>query len=223
MIAVLLVLAVVPIVLGLAAQFWIRRRYAASLEVAAVTALTGIEVAQRLAAPGSIVAVTDGELDDHYDPRNRTIRLSQQVAGSGSVGAYAIAAHEAGHAAQHAAGDRMFRLRGALVPAAFAGGYGWSVLLVIGVAAQSLELTAAALALFSAVLLFELVTLPVEIDASRRALVMLTDRRLLDGDEMAVARLLLKAAELTYVAAALAAAAEVAWWILQIAFEAHGD
>jgi uncharacterized protein len=218
---VLLALAAAPVVLGVGAQALIGRRFDETLAVPAANGLTGAEVATRLAAGVGLAGTTvetagEGERGDHYDASSRVIRLSQQIAASRSVGAQAVAAHEVGHAIQHAVGNRGFRLRGALVPAAIAGHYGWAVVLCIGVYAQSVGLVVAAFVLFSAVLGFHLVTLPVEFDASGRAISMLTEAELLRAEELPVARRLLTAAALTYVAVALAAAADLAWLILSL-------
>lgn len=144
-----------------------------------------------------------GNLTDHYDPRSRRLRLSDTVYGSSSVAAIGVAAHECGHAIQHAHGYVPLKLRGALVPVVnFASGLSLP-LIFIGLFLGYTGLAQAGVILFSAVLIFQLVTLPVEFNASSRALRILDGTAILYGEEMGAAKRVLRAAALTYVASVL--------------------
>ena len=146
-----------------------------------------------------------GNLTDHYDPGNKVLRLSDSVYGSSSVAAVGVAAHECGHAIQHNKSYAPLSIRAAIVPAANIGAaISWPLILVglmIGTRSASFFITAGIL-LFSLSVLFQIVTLPVEINASSRALRALSDMGILYGDEVSKTRKVLSAAALTYVAAA---------------------
>ena len=201
-----LVLFLIPMVAGFLAQGWVRRAVARGMEVPAP--LTGAEAAHHVLARHGAMGVRvepspDGPLSDHYDPRTQVIRLSDQIYTQRSAAAIAIAAHEAGHALQHHTAHTMFRIRGALAPAAMVASQLWVLPLMLGVFAGFVGLIWIAVALFSAVLLFHLVTLPVEIDASRRAMRMLREEGLLTPQTAPAARGVLTAAASTYIVAAL--------------------
>ena len=174
--------------------------------------LTGAEVARQMLDYAGIrdvrVESIAGSLTDHYDPVHRVLRLSSTVYGSPSVAALGVAAHETGHAIQHAENYSFLWIRSAMVRFTNIGS-NWSIpLVIIGLAINnswSYYLMVAGVALFLLVVLFSLVTLPVEFDASRRALNMLEDRNYLYGSELSGARKVLKAAAMTYVAAAATA------------------
>jgi Zn-dependent membrane protease YugP len=201
-----LILFILPMVAGFLAQGWVRRAVARSMEVPAP--ISGAEAAHHILARHGAIGVRvepspDGPLSDHYDPRGQVIRLSDQIYTQRSAGAVAIAAHEAGHALQHHTAHVLFRVRGAIAPAAMAASRLWVVPLMLGVFAGYVGLIWVAVALFSAVLLFHLVTLPVEIDASRRALRMLREEGLITPQTEPAARGVLTAAASTYLVAAL--------------------
>ena len=201
-----LVLFILPMVAGFLAQGWVRRAVARSMEVPAP--ISGAEAAHHILARHGAMDVRvepskDGPLSDHYDPRERIIRLSDQIYTQRSAGAVAIAAHEAGHALQHHSAQTMFRIRGALAPTAMVASQLWVLPLMLGVFAGFVGLIWIAVALFSAVLLFHLVTLPVEIDASRRAMRMLREEGLITPQTEPAARGVLTAAASTYIVAAL--------------------
>lgn len=151
-----------------------------------------------------------GALTDHYDPKAKVLRLSDSVYGSHSIAAIGVAAHEAGHAIQDARGYTPLRLRNAFVPVAGLGSSLALPLFFIGFLFGTPMLMDAGIIFFSAVLLFHLVTLPVELDASKRALGILSDSGLLARDEIGGARAVLNAAALTYVAATLMSAVQIA-------------
>ena len=208
-----LLLAIPPLLLGFAAQQWVKRQFAAGSKVRTSSGLTGAQVSRRLLDSGGLnvgIEPIGGQLTDHYDPRAKVMRLSQPVGSSDSVAAVAVAAHETGHAFQDAKGDTSFRLRSAMVPAVSLASQWWMGVFLLGVFAGSLGLIKIAAALFLAVVAFSIVTLPVEIGASRRALSMMTSQGILLPAEVPVARKVLRAAALTYVVAALASIYQLA-------------
>jgi Zn-dependent membrane protease YugP len=146
-----------------------------------------------------------GQLSDHYDPRDRTLRLSDSTYGSRSIAALGVAAHEAGHALQHASGYFALSLRTNIVPVANFGSWLGMPLFFIGFFFQSGILVEIGILLFSFAVLFGLVTLPVEFNASNRAIRLLADGNYLTEEEIPAARKVLNAAAWTYVASALVA------------------
>lgn len=198
-------IALVALVIGGIAQAYIRSTYSKWSKVPANVSGTGADVARRMLADGGAgeVGITRvaGSLTDHYDPRDNRLHLSDDNYRGASVASVAVACHEAGHAIQAAQGFGLYRLRSALVPAVNIAQQGWVLVLVLGVMLNALNLVQLAILLFAVSVVFQLVTLPVEIDASRRAVAYLS----LNGaglDEEG-ARKVLTAAALTYVAAAL--------------------
>ncbi|MDO4330009.1 MAG: zinc metallopeptidase [Lachnospiraceae bacterium] len=170
--------------------------------------MTGAEAARRILQAQGIYDVTvrevPGNLTDHYDPRSKTVNLSASVYGSTSISAIGVAAHECGHVIQDATNYVPLRLRAALVPVAnFGSRLAWP-LIIIGVIVGGLgsPIVEIGILMFSLAVLFQLVTLPVEFNASSRALRILGDSRMLAQDEVGKARQVLGAAALTYVAAA---------------------
>ena len=142
-----------------------------------------------------------GNLTDHYSPNEKVLRLSDSVYGQTSVAALGVAAHECGHAVQHHVGYAPLKLRSLSVPAAnFGSKLAWPLIL-IGILMGSVGLARAGVFLFSFVVIFQLLTLPVEFNASRRAMVVLRDANILYGEELTGAHKVLSAAALTYVAA----------------------
>lgn len=171
--------------------------------------LTGAQVAQRLlqvaGLPGVTLERTPGELDDHYDPRGRVLRLSPAVAGTPSVAAAGITAHEIGHALQQRDAFILFAMRSAIVPVANIGSQASMPLFFLGLLFGSGFMMNLGIIAFSAAVAFQLITLPVEFDASRRALALLRESGVLAADELPGARAVLTAAALTYLAATLMA------------------
>ena len=146
-----------------------------------------------------------GRLTDHYDPRNRVMRLSTDVYYGSSVASIGVAAHETGHAIQHKKHYAPLEIRNSIVPVVnFSSNASW-IIFLIGLFMGSRGLTQLGVILFSAVVIFQLITLPVEFNASNRALMILEDKAILYGDEVKGARAVLSAAAMTYVAAALTA------------------
>ena len=174
--------------------------------------MNGAQVAQRVLEAAGIYDVTvrhvSGNLTDHYDPSTKTVNLSDPVYNSYSVAALGVAAHECGHAIQHAKNYAPLSLRSALVPVAnFGSMLAWPLILIgLFINGRSSTLIIdLGIVLFSAAVIFQLVTLPVEFDASRRALVMLRTQNILIDDELKNTRKVLKSAAFTYVASAAAA------------------
>ncbi|MDY2788175.1 MAG: zinc metallopeptidase [Atopobium sp.] len=203
-----LVLVVVSTILGLGTQAYIKRTYARWSRVDANTSLTGAEVARNmLQANGAYnvgIQSIAGELTDNFDPRTNTLNLSSANRLGGSIASIAVACHEAGHAVQFAKGYVPMKIRSTLVPVVqFASG-AWMYLFFAGIMFNLVGLMQLAIILFAASVLFHLITLPVEIDASRRAVAYIASSG--SGlDELAKkgAKQVLIAAALTYVAAAL--------------------
>ena len=176
--------------------------------------LSGADVARQILDRNGLQNVPvetspGGPLSDHYDPRQKSVHLSEPVYSGRAVASTAIAAHEVGHAIQHAKAYAPFRLRSAMWPAVAFASNAWIFLLMIGAFAQLFGLVTFAIILYAVVVLFQLVTLPVEFDASRRALTQLNDMGLVTAGESQGARKVLTAAAMTYVAAALAALTEL--------------
>ncbi len=204
--------------LVLFAQSRVRSAYARYSQVRNAYGLTGGEAARRLldwAGLGHIpVHVVPGELSDNYDPQSKVLNLSAGVANSPSVASLGIAAHEIGHALQDAQAYVPLRLRASIVPAANIGSQLGFYIFFAGVIIQPLHILAwVGVALFSAVVLFTLVTLPVELDASRRARVLLSSSGLASPTEMEGVGKVLNAAALTYVAALAQALATLLYFL----------
>ena len=180
------------------------RRYA---QVRSMTGMTGAEAAMRLLHSQGIYDVTvrqvRGHLTDHYDPRTKTVNLSQAVYSQTSVAALGVAAHECGHAIQDDVGYVPIKIRGAIVPVVSLGSALCWPLFLIGLLMGAPGLVNAGIILFSLVVAFQLVTLPVEFNASGRALRILDGAGILEGNELQGAGKVLRAAALTYVASAL--------------------
>ena len=208
-----------PLVIGFAVQSWLKKTVARNMQVEVVNGLTGAEIARQILDRNGLHDVPvdtspGGPLSDHYDPRKKSVHLSEPVYSGRSVASSAIAAHEVGHAIQHEKAYAPFRLRSALWPAVAFASQAWLFLLMIGLFAQIAGLMTFAIVLYAVVVLFQLVTLPVEFDASRRAMAQLGDLGLVTTGESQGARKVLTAAAMTYVAGALAALSQLAYWLL---------
>lgn len=200
-----LLVALVALVLGMAAQGYIKSTYRKWSQVDAGIPGTGADVARLMLAEGGAAGVgitrVAGSLTDHYDPRDNKLHLSDDNYRGASVASLAVACHEAGHAIQAARGFGFYRLRAALVPAVNIAQQSWVLVLLAGVLLSISGLVQLAIVLFAVAVVFQLVTLPVEIDASRRAVAFLSAHG--TGVDEQGARAVLTAAALTYVAAAL--------------------
>lgn len=193
------------LLLAFYAQFKVKSAYGKWTRVANMRGITGVQAAQVILGSEGLhdVSITGipGELTDHYDPRDKKLGLSQGVARQPSVASLAIVAHEIGHALQDHQGYAPLRLRGAIVPAVQVSSWVAPLLFFIGLILGLTQLAWLGVAFFGASVFFALVTLPVEFDASRRALRLLQTYQLADGRELQGAKAVLDAAALTYVAA----------------------
>ena len=205
-------LLIIGMVLSLLASAKVKSTFSVYSRVRSASGLTGADAARRILRMSGITDVTvvpiSGSLTDHYDPRSKVLRLSDATYGSASVAAVGVAAHECGHAIQHATGYAPLAFRSALVPVAnFGSTIAWPLIL-IGLLFNSqssvLFLNLGILA-FSLAVLFQIVTLPVEFNASSRAIRMLSGNGMLYEDEVQATRKVLTAAALTYVAGAASA------------------
>jgi Zn-dependent membrane protease YugP len=199
-----LILVLPAILFSLAMSFWVKSAYRKQSRPNA-RHITGAAAAQRVLRQYGIhdvrVEPVRGNLTDHYDPRQKVIRLSEGVYQSATVAAVGIAAHEAGHAAQHARQYMPIRVRNAILPACNIGSSLGPLLVFLGFVFSRPSLITIGLGLFALVALFQLVTLPVEFNASRRALRVIEETSLLEGDDYKGAKKVLQAAAMTYVAA----------------------
>lgn len=200
-----MLLVLVSTVIGLAAQGYINSTYRTWSRVPAAGA-TGADVARRMLDANGCHAVdikrVNGHLTDHYDPRDNSLHLSSENLTGGSVASVAVACHEAGHAAQKAHGYAMMKVRTALVPVVNFTQNTWMLVLMLGLFMNIAGLTTLAIVFFAFSVVFQLVTLPVEIDASRRAVAYIEQSGMGEVDVRG-AKKVLTAAALTYVAAAL--------------------
>jgi hypothetical protein len=214
--------------LSLWAQFRVKSAFSRYSQVASRSGLTGADVAQRILQANGINGVRiegiRGSLTDHYDPKTRTLRLSEGVYGTRSIAAAGIAAHEVGHAIQHAQNYGPLKFRSAWVPVAnLGGGLSMTVImaaLALGGAATATgqSLATAGILMFATTTVFTLVTLPVEFDASRRALATLESGGVMPNDEIAGARKVLSAAALTYVAAFVTSLLTLFYYLVRLGF-----
>ena len=206
------ILVVIGAVICMIASARVKGTFNKYSQLRSMSGMNGAQVAQRVLQAAGIYDVqvrhVSGSLTDHYDPRTKTVNLSDPVYNATSVAALGVAAHECGHAIQHAKSYAPLTIRSALVPIAnFGSMLAWPVILIglfFNTRSSGLIIDIGIL-LFSAAVLFQLVTLPVEFDASRRALVMLRTQGILADDELKYTRRVLKSAALTYVASAAAA------------------
>ena len=199
-------LLILAAVISLAASARLRMTFASYSKKRSASGLTGYQTAMRILREAGITDVqvvpVQGNLTDHYDPRTKRVCLSESIYGQTSLAAVGVAAHECGHAIQHARNYAPLNIRSAIVPAANLGSsLSWPIFF-LGLIMSMRPLLTAGILLFSLALLFQLVTLPVEFNASHRALVMLEGTGILSHDENKGARKVLGAAALTYVAAA---------------------
>ncbi|MCI7796669.1 MAG: zinc metallopeptidase [Lachnospiraceae bacterium] len=203
-----MILVLIGVMISLWAQGRVNSAFNRYSRVRSRTGMTGAEAAMRLLNSQGIYDVTvrpvSGNLTDHFDPRTKTVNLSESVYHATSVAAIGVAAHECGHAMQHNEGYAPLRFRSALVPVAnFGSQLSWPLIL-IGVIFGGLgsPLVQIGILMFTLAVLFQLVTLPVEFNASSRAIRLLDSQGILSGDEVDGTRKVLSAAALTYVAAA---------------------
>lgn len=203
------VLVLIGALLSLWASMKVNSTYSKYSRVRSMTGMTGAQAAERILRNAGIYDVriehVRGNLTDHYDPRTRTVRLSDSTYNSPSVAAVGVAAHECGHVMQHESGYVPLKIRTALVPAANLGSMLGIPIILFGILFGLTEtLVPIGIWVFSLAVLFQVVTLPVEFNASRRAVETLDRQGILAGEEVRQCRKVLGAAALTYVAAAAA-------------------
>jgi Zn-dependent membrane protease YugP len=203
-----LLLLVPAIILSIYAQYKVRSTFSKYSNKEAASGVTGAQASRRLLDQAGLsdVAIEEipGTLTDHYDPRSRVLRLSEDVARSRSLAALGVAAHETGHAIQHASNYVPMQIRSAVVPAASFGSSLGPVIFFMGLIFTSFRpLMTIGMVLFTAAVIFQIVTLPVEFDASSRAMKLLQANGLVVQQEAEGAAKVLRAAALTYLAAAL--------------------
>lgn len=199
------ILLIIGMLLSLAASAKLKSTFAIYRRMESASGMTGAQAAQRILRNAGVYDVKiepiSGELTDHYDPRTKTVRLSEPIYNKTSLAAVGVAAHECGHAIQHATNYAPLNLRSAIVPIANLGStLSWPLFLA-GLVMSFRPLLTAGILLFTAAVLFQLVTLPVEINASGRALKLLNADGILAPQEVRGAKKVLTAAALTYVAA----------------------
>lgn len=219
----IIVISVIFMLIGMFVQYRLKSKFATYSKVPTRSGLTGADIAKKMLSDNGIYDVkvisVEGQLTDHYNPVNKTVNLSSEVYANASVAAAAVAAHECGHAVQHATAYSMLQLRSKIVPAVqissklsqwilFAG------IIMLGVGNGNATVLLVGIVLFAVTTLFTVITLPVEFDASKRALSWLTTSGIAHDKEQEQAKDALKWAALTYVVAALASIATLVQYIL---------
>ena len=204
------ILIIIAAIISLIAQWRVNSAFSKYSREASMSGMTGAQAARMILQSNGINDVSvqriSGKLTDHYNPSTKVLNLSESVYGSTSVAAIGVAAHECGHAIQHARGYFPLSLRTALVPVANIGSQlSWVFIIVGAILSFNQTLITIGIIMFSAAVLFQLVTLPVEFNASARALEQLESNGILYRDEVSQTRKVLSAAALTYVAAAATA------------------
>jgi len=212
-----LIAFIVPMVIGFWAQHRVKSTFARNLEVPVANGMSGSQVARRILDANGLNEVpieeTPGSLSDHYDPRSKSVHLSPEVFRGVSVASTSVAAHEVGHALQHAQAYAFFKFRSAMFPAVQFASNIWVLFLIGGIFFQITGFIVLAVALYSIAVLFQIVTLPVEFDASSRARRQLNELGLVIAAEGAGVKSVLRAAAWTYVAGALAAVAILLYYL----------
>lgn len=221
-----LILVLPAILISLWAQIRVKSTFAKYSKRAVASGMTGAEASRLIQQKNGIstgLEAVAGELSDHFDPRTNTIRLSSGVYGQATVAAVGVAAHETGHAIQHAQGYAPVNWRTKMVPITnFASGIS-PILIILGIVMAMDPLAYAGIALFSIVTLFQLVTLPVEFNASNRAVAALKESGRFTQDELNGVRKVLTAAALTYVAALLVSLMTLLRFVLLVGGNRRND
>jgi len=213
-----LIISVPALLLGLYAQAKVQSAYKKYSQIRISNGMTGAEVARQILDFNNLqnvrIAQVRGTLSDHYDPRKRVLSLSQAVYGTPSIAAAGIAAHEAGHAIQHSEKYGPLSLRSLMVPSVRLGSWLGPIVFMGGLLLSMDSLAIIGLALFAATSLFAIVTIPVELDASKRAKTILASSGIVYGNELNGVSTVLDAAALTYVAGAVQALSTLLYYIL---------
>jgi len=212
--------ALPALALGIYAQYRVRSAYSKFGRIANRSGISGYEAAQRLLDTAGLTQVSlrerPGHLSDHYDPRTKTLVLSSGVARSASVASLGVVAHEVGHALQDHQGYVLLKLRAGLVPVVQIGSWLGPIIFLAGMVLPIPNMSLVGLLLFAATMVFSLVTLPVEFDASRRAVAMLRRSGMTSSTEERGVQRVLSAAELTYVAAAAQALSTILYYLFML-------
>lgn len=208
------IIFIIPALLfGIWAQISVQSAFSKYSRVPSARGYTGAEVAKLLLEQNGIYDVTirhiSGSLTDNFNPREKTLNLSDDVYNSTSVAAIGVAAHETGHAIQHAVGYRPIKWREAIIPVTQLGSWAYFPIILLGIVFSSQTLVNVGILLFATIALFQLVTLPVEFNASNRAVATLENNGILYGNEITGAKAVLRAAALTYVAALVSSLAQL--------------
>lgn len=213
------------LLLSLVAQGWVKSAFGKYSKIGTARGLSGAEVAQHIVSQAGLgvrVERVSGFLSDHYDPLSRTLRLSPEVYDGHSISSVGVAAHEAGHALQHARNYLPLQWRSAMVPITKIGSNLAWPLLMVGFILQSMSMLGAGvllikvgIVLFSAAVLFQLITLPVEFDASNRAVAIVRSQGIVTEAEAVGVQKVLNAAAMTYVAAAAAAVLQLLYFLMR--------
>ncbi len=213
----MIVIFVITLGATLLVQFWLRSTYAKWQKVPSTSALTGAEAARAILNANGLhdvrVEAVKGALSDHYDPRERVVRLSEDNYFKATVAGTAVAAHEVGHAIQHASAYKPLEWRAALVPVASIGANFGPWIIIAGALMGAMGLIQIGLVFFAAAVVFQLVTLPVEFDASRRAMQQMNNLGLATSQDISGSRQVLNAAAMTYVAAAASSVAYLLYYL----------
>lgn len=204
------VLVIIGFILSLIASFGVKMTFSKYDKIYNSRGLTGADAARKILDAHGLQHVRiehiAGNLSDHFDPKANVVRLSESTYSSQSVGAIGVAAHECGHAIQYATEYKPIKVRNTIVPAVNIGNALSMPLFFLGILLEAFGLALAGAILFGLVLIFQLVTLPVEFNASSRAIKVLDGMAILDNEELSGSKKVLKAAAMTYVAGAVATA-----------------
>ncbi len=208
---------IIPLIISLWASFKVKSTFSKYSQVSNYARHTASQVAEMILRSAGIANVrverVEGNLTDHFDPRTNVVRLSDSVYSSTSVAAIGVAAHEVGHAIQHATGYAPIKVRTAIVPLVNLSSGLAVPMFILGIVIGATSLTWLGIILFSAVVLFSLITLPVEFNASSRAVKNLIAYNILTPQENEMAKKVLSAAAMTYVASALASLGQLLYWV----------
>ena len=212
------ILIIPALLFGIWAQSQVNTNYQKYSQVRTMRGMTGAEAADYILRQNGIYNVSinqiSGHLSDHFNPKTNAINLSESVYNSTSIAAIGVAAHEAGHAVQHAVNYKPIKIREMVIPVTQIGSWLYLPILLVGVFLSSQGLVNLGILLFSTLAIFQLVTLPVEFDASDRAIKTLSQSGILYGEEITGAKKVLRAAALTYVAALVSSLAQLLRLIL---------
>lgn len=202
-----MILLIPGIIIGIIAQGMVSSRYNYFKKVRNINGYTGEQVARLMLNEAGLynvkIAYSNAELSDNYNPKSEILTLSKEVAFGSSIAAAGIAAHEVGHAIQHSTSYEPLKVRNSIIPIVNFSFNAWIIMFMLGLFFGSQFLAKIGIILFAVAMIFQIVTLPVEFNASNRALKILSSRNILYGDELDGAKKVLSAAALTYVAAAL--------------------